>query len=67
MVLKSLLMDGCWINLIKLNRVEKFFFFYVIVLKILFMIFIFRFKYLLNVILYFLFINVCNMDFKLER
>lgn len=31
------------------------------------MIFIFRFKYLLNVILYFLFINVCNMDFKLER
>lgn len=60
-------MDGCWINLIKLNRVENFFFFYVIVLKILFMIFIFRFKYLLKVILYFLFINVCNMNFKLER
>lgn len=60
-------MDGCWINLIKLNRVEKIFFFYVIVLKILFMIFIFRFKYLLKVILYFLFINVCNMNFKLER
>lgn len=60
-------MDGCWINLIKLNRIEKKKFLYVIVLKILFMIFIFRFKYLLNVILYFLFINVCNMDFKLER
>lgn len=67
MVLKSLPTDGRWTNLTKLNRIEKKKFLHAIVLKILSMIFTFRFKHLLNVISHFSSTNVRNMDFKSER